>query len=370
MKVALVYDRVNKWGGAERVLLSLHKIYPNAPLFTLVYNPQTASWAKDFKVIPSFLNQIAFFRSRHQYLSPIAALAFEMFNFDAFDLVISVSSEQAKSVITKPSTLHICYCLTPTRYLWQSKSPAYANDWRLRAIPDCMKNYLRTTDKYLSNRPDRYIAISNEIKKRIKSMYGHDSDVVYPGIDNRFFTTRLSTKRGDYYLVVSRLVSHKNIEMVINTFNKNKRQLYIVGQGEQFAQLKSVSKTNISFLGRVNDKKLVDIYSKAKALIFPQVEDFGLVALEAQACGTPVIAFAQGGALETVISNKTGIFFHDQTTCSLNEAINQFEQMSPKINPIECRNNAKVFSEAQFIEQFHAKVEQIYETYRHRWRSG
>ncbi len=179
MRIALVYDRINKFGGAERVLLALHEIWPDAPLFTSVYHPQRASWADGFKVIPSFLNKLPLARSRHEILPWLMPLAFESFEFDEFDVVISITSEFAKGIITKPHTFHLCYCLTPTRYLWSGYEDYFQNR-AFKFFSQPVVSYLRTWDKIASQRPDEYLAISQEVKKRIKKYYDRDSAVIYP----------------------------------------------------------------------------------------------------------------------------------------------------------------------------------------------
>jgi len=349
MKVALVYDRVNKFGGAERVLLALHRIFPEAPLYTLVYDSNGSKWAKVFNVNPTFLNNIPPLRSKHELLSPIAPMAFETLDFSNFDLVISVTSSDAKSVITKPHTLHVCYCLTPTRYFWSGEKE-YGRDPKMKYLPKMIKNYLRTVDLLTSKRPDEYIAISNEVKNRISRYYNRDSVVIYPPIEDLFFRTKpTSLHRRKYYLVVSRLVPYKKVDLVIRVFNKRSGPLLVIGSGSELTRLRKLARGNITFLENVDDSSLCKHYLQAKAVIFPQYEDFGLVPLEAQACGTPVIAFGKGGAVETVIHGKTGVLFHRQSVKSLMHAIEEFEKLV--ISPQNCKENAGKFSFSSFSKQ-------------------
>ena len=361
MKVALVYDRVNKFGGAERVLLALHRLYPQAPLYTLVHNPDTAEWSRGFKVIPSFFNQIKFFRTRHEILPLIASYGFESFDFSDYDVVISVTSADAKAIITKPNTLHICYCLTPTRYFWEGFSE-YEKDIKMRLLPKPIKKSLRSTDYINAQRPDRYIAISNEIKKRIKKHYERQADVIYPAIEDKFYSKEKPKEfsKRQSYLLVSRLIPYKKVDLVIKAFNKLNLPLIVVGTGSQESRLKSLAKSNITFTGQITDEKLISYYRQAKALIFPQHEDFGLVPLEAQASGTPVIAYAQGGALETVIDKKTGLFFKQQTINSLVDAIRRFEAGKHQINSSLCFQQARRFSSAGFDKLFSDKVKTLW----------
>ena len=369
MKVALVYDRVNKFGGAERLLLSLKKLYPKAPIFTLVHNPKTANWASSFKIIPSPINVVKPLRTRHRWLSPLAPMMFEALNLNGFDLVISLTSESAKAIVTKPETLHICYCLTPTRYLW-GEVLEYNQDIKMKILPKLIKKYFQTVDLLISKRPDQYIAISKEVKNRINTFYNQDSDVIYPSIENKFYSKKpLPLSQRKNYLVVSRLESYKRVDLVIRAFNHLQgRTLKVVGAGLQIKKLKRLAKANISFLGHVSDQELIKLYQNAKAVIFPQIEDFGLVPLEAQALGTPVIAFRAGGALETVVENQTGLFFNHQTISSLTKAVKQFEAGNHQITPEKCVAQASKFTQDRFIAKFRDKVNKLWQKHQLQYR--
>lgn len=362
MKTAIVYDRVNKFGGAERVLLELHKIFPKAPLYTLVYDQNKAPWAKVFDVRPTSINSVPFLRSHHEILAPIAPMLFETLNLSEFDLIISVTSTDAKAVITKPGTLHVCYCLTPTRYFWSGEKN-YSSDIKMTILPKKIREYFRTVDLVTSSRPDVYIAISNEVKMRISKYYGRESDVVYPSIDDKFYTSKpVDGSDRDHYLVVSRLVPYKKVDLVIRAFNKLKSPLYIIGSGNEMEKLKRLAGKNIKFLGQIDDETLIHHYQHAKALIFPQEEDFGLVPIEAQASGTPVIAYGKGGALETIKDKKTGLFFYSQTAEGISEAVLKFERL--KIDYEDCIHQAKLFSSKLFLANFSAKVDSLYKKYK------
>lgn len=358
MKVALIYDRVNKNGGAERVLTTLHKIYPQAPLYTLVHNQETASWSKDIDIHSSFFNRIKFLQSRHELLAPFAAMAFETFDFSGFDVVISLTSADAKAVVTKPGILHICYCLTPTRYLWSGKEE-YRRHFPVKFLFDLYLKQAQKADLVCSQRPDVYLSISKEVQKRTKTYYEKESEVIYPPINYDFFSKAKKTV-GDYYLLAGRLVSYKRPEIVVQAINKLKRRLVIVGTGSEFNQLKSIAGKTISFVGEVSDQKLRNLYAGAKAVIFPQEEDFGLVPLEAQATGTSVLAFAGGGALETVIDGQTGLFFVKQNPDSIIEAIDRFEAGKHRVTSEKCKKQAARFSEDRFIDKFSAKVNALW----------
>lgn len=383
MKVALVYDRVNKWGGAERVLLTLHKMLPRAPLYTSVYNAKTAEWASVFpKVHTSFLQKIPFLRTRHELLAPLMPLAFESFNFGEFDLVISVTSESAKGIITKPGTKHICYMLTPTRYLWSGHNE-YFKGRTLKGVVGPIIKYLRYWDKVAAQRPDVIVAISSEVQKRIRKYYARESELIYPPVELSQFGKVLSKinikksphinstslhrdvennaheqDKGDsYYLVVSRLVTYKRVDLVIKTFNKFNNKLVVVGTGREEKRLKKMAGKNIIFTGHLTDKELLNYYINAKALIFPQVEDFGLVAVEAQAAGTPVIAYKAGGAQDTVVEKKTGVFFKSQTKESLAKAIKRFEKL--KFSKSDLTKNAERFSKDRFKREFFQLINNV-----------
>lgn len=346
MKVALVYDRVNKWGGAERVLLALHKIFPEAPLFTSVYNQEKAPWAAVFNIKTSFLQNFPKASTSHEFYASLMPLAFESLNFDAYDLVISVTSEAAKGIITKPQTKHICYCLTPTRYLWSGYND-YFKSSLFRLLTKPVVFYLRSWDKIAGQRPDEYLAISSEVQARIKKYYGRNSEVIYPPLMMDNVQNSQNKTVGDYFLVVSRLTNfYKRVDIVIKACNDLKLPLKIVGSGLDQAKLKRMADPTVEFLGNLTDEQLQAYYKSCRALIFPGREDFGLAMVEAQAFGKPVIAFRGGGALEIIQAGKTGEFFNEQTPESLKQVLKRFNDKS--YNTKLCRENAERFSFAQF----------------------
>lgn len=349
MKVAIVYDRVNKWGGAERLLLSLKKIFPQAHLFTSVFNKNNASWAlHNFgEVRTSFLQKFPMAPSFHQAYASFMPLAFESFDFGTYDLVISVTSEGAKGIITKPETKHLCVCLTPTRYLWSGYENYFRNPI-LKFFSKPIVSYLRTWDKTAAARPDAYISISNEVRKRIKKYYERESKVIYPPptlVQSSDF--KVQTKpRGKYFLIVSRLVPYKRVDIAIRACNKLKLPLKIVGKGSQGWFLKMIAGSNVEFLGEVSDEKLRQLYQNCRSLIFPGVEDFGLVMAEAQSMGSPVIAFRGGGALEIVKEGQTGEFFDSQTPDSLAKVLEKWDDK--RYNRSLCIENSLRFSFENF----------------------
>lgn len=365
MKTALVYDRINKWGGAERVLLALHEIFPDAPLYTSLYNAKTAPWAKVFKIKTSFLQNIPYAASNHELLSFMMPIAFEQFNFDEFDMVISVTSEAAKGIITKPRTKHICYCLTPTRYLW-SGYETYFNNKFLKTISYPAVLYLRKWDKIAAMRPDIFVALSKEVQGRIKKYYGRDSELIYPALslNSQNLTiypqksTRHKPSATGYFLVVSRLskfTRYKRIDLAIKACNELNLPLKIIGTGNWEPDLKAMSGPAIEFLGSVSDDTLIEYYRHCKAFIFPGIEDFGLTIIEAQKYGKPVIAYRGGGALETVLEGKTGLFFDNQDYKSLLNTLKRFDDNHFK--SMDCMKQAEKFNFTNFKSKILSLVE-------------
>ena len=363
MKVALVYDRVNKWGGAERVLLALNKIFPQAPLFTSVYNAKTAQWAEVFDIKTSFLQKYPHAVKNHEMYPFLMPMAFERFSFENYDLVISVTSEAAKGIITKPGTKHISYVLTPTRYLWSGYEEYFKNPG-LRAAANPVVSYLRKWDKAAAARPDTLVAISTEVQGRIKKYYQRESLIVYPPVtlspESKKQIASPSEKGKGYFLIVSRLskfTKYKRVDIAIKACNKLNLPLKVIGEGSWKKELESMAGPTVEFLGNLSDKELVTYYRDCRALIFPAVEDFGLVVVEAQAFGKPVIALRKGGALDTVKDGKTGLFFNQQTEESLIDALEQFEKM--KFDTKTITTNAERFSEKKFKEEFLRLVKKV-----------
>lgn len=360
MKVALVYDRVNKVGGAERVLTALHQLFPRAPLYTSVYQSSSASWAQSFQVKPSFIQKIPFAKKNHELFPWLTTLAFESFDMSDYDLVISITSAEAKAVITSPQTLHLCYCLTPTRYLWShlkdySNSPGLGGWSNLaRRALNLLKPSLQSRDLISASRPDTYLAISHSVQKRIKKFYHRNSLILYPPVDYQHFSTpslaKIDLPFKKYFLIASRLTSYKKIDLAIKTFNQLKLNLVIVGTGRDQSRLKAMSGSTIKFLGSISDDQLAWVYQHATALIMPQEEDFGIVSLEAQSAGKPVIALKAGGALDTVIESETGLFFSKPTVDSLAKAVKRFALSSWDHKLI--KSQAKKFDTKVFKTKF------------------
>jgi len=364
MKVALVYDRVNKVGGAERVLLALHEIWPDAPLYTSVYDKKGAPWAKVFNIHTSFMQQIPLARKHHELFPWLTPLAFESFNFDDYDIVISITSAEAKGIITKPKTVHICYCLTPTRYLWHDKN-IYDNiqiggffSFLITPLKKLAAINLRLWDQVASSRPDYYLSISREVSKRIEKYYQRKSEIIYPPVDCTKFIPA-EQKNRNYFLLVSRLVPYKKVDLAINALNNLGQKLIIIGRGVEENNLRKLAKENIHFITeKLTDGELIGYYQGCRALIFPALEDLGLTPLEAMACGKPVIAYKEGGVLETVVEGKTGEFFFPQTAKSLEDKIRNFAE--DRYQGLDCQVQAQKFNHLLFKEKFKQAVDNIY----------
>lgn len=355
IRVAIVYDRVNKIGGAERVLESLREIFPNSVLFTSVYNKKSTPWAKKFKIRTSFLQKIPVLNLRHEFIPYLMPIAFESFRFNGFDLVISVTSEAAKGIIVPPGVIHICICLTPTRYLW-SGYKSYFKSALSKTFAFPLVWYLRKWDLEASKRPDYYIAISETVRKRITKYYNRDSDVIYPPSDRLFKAQkrRVGIDEKNYFLVVSRLVDYKKIDLAVKACTKLNLPLVVIGQGSEFEKLEAIAGSTVTFKGKVSDDALIEYYKNCRALIFPGIEDFGIAMVEVQKAGRPVIAYGKGGAREIIISGRTGIFFEKHTVSSLCSILLKFKDN--RYNVKDCRNNASRFSERIFKKSILAFV--------------
>lgn len=358
-KVAVVYDWIDKWGGVERVLLTLKEMFPRSTFFTSVYDREKARWAKDISIKTSFLDSFPRFVKSSRILSlPFYPLVFESFDFKDFDLVISVTSGFAKSVVTHPATRHICYLLTPTRYLWSHEKKYFKSNIFVGPLVSQLKNW----DRVVAHRPDEIISISKTVKERCKKYYGLDSKVLYPPFDTEHWSgVKSKIKEGpkkvgdEYFLLVSRLETYKNIDLVVRTFNNLEERLIIVGEGTEEKKLKRLAGKNITFLSNISDLELGKLYRDAKALIMPQIEDFGYVSLEAQFFGTPVIANKRGGASETVEDGQTGIFFDGEKEKSLRQAIARFNEIGYNLKAnVKRMGEARVsrFDKKLFIKEF------------------
>ncbi|MEP7167661.1 MAG: glycosyltransferase [Candidatus Woesebacteria bacterium] len=353
MKIAFVYDRVNKFGGAERVLLALRTQFPNSVLFTSVYDDQSASWVGDWEVRTSFLQRIPFAKNHHEWFGWLMPLAFETLDFSGFDVIISVTSEAAKGIITNPNQIHICYCLTPTRYLW-SHTHEYEKG-NFGWVKRLFFTKLREWDYIAGQRPDKMIAISEHVAKRIHKYYKREVDHIISPPVNVVKKEMERARSQDYFLIVSRLVPYKRVDLAIQSCLKANQKLVIVGTGNDEARLRTIAQGSdlIAFTGFVSEADLGSYYQSAKALLCPQEEDFGIVSVEAQSFGIPVISYSDSGVAETIIPKKTGLLFTQQTVSSLEQALLEYEQMS--WDHTQIRESISRFDERHFKNAF-AKV--------------
>lgn len=345
LNIAIVHDDIVQWGGAEKVLVTISEMFPKAPIYTSVFDTKNKILSDKFSnktVITSFMQKIPFWKSLYKILLPIYPFAFEQFDFSNYDLVISQSTRFAKSIITKPTTKHVCYCHTPPRFLWKFSTEKVF--WLLNPY----FTFLRLYDQMTAHRVDLFLAGSHNAKNRIKKIYNLDALVLQPFVDIKFFNTDNSFY-GDYYLIIARLNSYKKVNLAIDAFNKSGKKLKVIGRGPEFSKLIKKSKSNIQFMSGLSDNLLLNIIQGCQALIITAEEDFGLTSLEAQACGKPVIAYNAGGSRETVIEGKTGIFFDDQDSESLINAVERFETM--KFSSSICRQNSEKFSEDKFKDK-------------------
>jgi len=366
MRIALVHDYLNQFGGAERVLEAFCEIFPDAPIYTLIYDSKKMKGAFSGKKIrTSFLQKIPFAKSKHRIFPLLMPIAIEQFDFSDYDIVLSDSASFAKGIITKPETLHICYCHTPLRYAWDD-SHKYIEEFGLpkiikRFIPFFM-NYIRIWDKEAALRVDKFICNSNFVAKRIKKYYSRDAEIIYPPVDTKNFLPSPAKSWGSYFLMVGRLLAYKRFDIAVRAFNELGKPLKIIGDGPEVKKLKKISNKNIEFLGEINREELKNYYQNCLALIFPQEEDFGIVPLEAMACGKPVIAYRGGGALESIKDGETGIFFNEQTVDSLIGAINRFHP--EKFDAQTIRAHTMKFDKEIFKKNIKNFVEKSYHDYR------
>ncbi|MFH1546328.1 MAG: glycosyltransferase [Patescibacteria group bacterium] len=325
-KVALVHDWLTDFGGAERVLLAFHELFPDAPIFTTFFRPENLPMFADADIRTSYLQKIPFARKHHRLFFPMMPAAVESWDFGEFDLVISDSSSGcAKGIVTKPETLHICYCHNPNRALWDGAHEYLRlheknfNFLARKMIPRQLMK-MRIWDRVAADRVDYFLANSEFVAKRIQKYYQREATVIHPPVETKQFVPS-EKKPANYFLAVGRLIPYKRFDLAIQAANVLGVKLRIVGIGPEEKRLRAMAGPTVTFFGKVSEETLRRMYSECRALIFPQVEDFGLTAVEVQASGRPVIAFHGGGALETIRQNQTGIFFNQQTVSSLADAM-------------------------------------------------
>jgi glycosyltransferase involved in cell wall biosynthesis len=370
MKTILVHDWLHTYVGSEKVVEAILQCLPVEQIYTLVdFLPQEKRfYLNDVPVQTSFIQHLPWAQALRRHYFPLMPLAIEGFDVSSADLVISSSSAVAKGVLTNAEQLHVCYCYTPARYIWDLTHEYLrgANlDKGVKGIlTRIMMHYIRIWDVSNSNRVNHFVTSSEYIARRIWNTYGRESTVIAPPVDTEGFSFK--SEKEDYYLTVSRLESYKRVDLIVDAFVQLKKKLVVVGEGPELNKLKDKACSNIEILGYQPDEVVRDLMRRARAFIFAAKEDFGIVAVESQACGTPVIAYGKGGSLETVRGvfpgmkvdkQTTGIFFREQTVESLIEAINWFERSDTEIYPAVCRQNAERFSRDRFKKEFKEFVE-------------
>ena len=364
MKIAVVHDWLIDWAGSERVVAQILQCFPTADVFSLVdfLTPADRQRIGGKTATVTLLQRAPMARTKLHFYLPLMPFAIEQLDVSNYDLVISSSHAVAKGVITGPHQLHLSYVHSPMRYAWdlqaeylRGKEGRGLTGWALRWI----LHYLRMWDSRTHYGVDAFVANSGFVAQRIRKVYGREAQVIHPPVDVARFNA--TEAKEDFYVCVGRLMPYKRTDLVIEAFrNFGNRRLYVLGDGPELKALQRLGSPNIQFLGYQSDQVIQDYLQRARALIFAGTEDFGIVPVEAQACGTPVVAFARGGALETVVPDLTGVLFHEQSPAALRASIEQLERLtsSGAITAAACRRNAERFEEARFRREFSTFVEQ------------
>ena len=374
MKVALVHDYLTRFGGAERVLLELAEMFPEAPIYTFLYDEQKmGQWFSKERVRTSFLQKFPkFFRSRPQYLWPFFGPAVESLDLREYDLVISSSSVFSKGVVTRPRTIHICYAHSASRFAWDY-SFEYLRERRLgflgRFLAKIYLSYFRIWDRASARRPDYFLANSRATAQRLKKYYGREAKVIYPpvgimnqesGIMNQESESAIQKKEiGEYFLIVSQLVPYKKIDVAVEAFNKLELSLIIIGEGSQKEYLEMIAKSNVRILGWKSDEETAEYFRNCTAFIFPGEDDFGIAPVEAMSFGKPVLALARGGARETVLAGITGEFFEEPVVEILADGVRRLRENLSNFSPAVIRKWAERFSTERFRREFMEFIEKV-----------
>jgi len=372
MKIAIVHDWLTVYAGAERVLEQMLLCYPDADLFSMVdFLPaDKRSFIQHKQVSTSFIQCLPFARSKYRQYLPLMPLAVEQFDLSGYDLVISSSHAVAKGVLTGPDQLHLCMCYSPIRYAWDLQHQYLRESGLDRGLKGWLAKWLlhriRLWDVRTANGVDHFIAISHFIARRIQKVYRRESTIIYPPVDIHDF--ELQEKKEDFYLTASRMVPYKRIDLIVEAFSAMPdKRLVVIGDGPEFAKIKSKAGPNVKLLGYQSFEVLSDHMQRARAFVFAAEEDFGIAPLEAQACGTPVIAFAKGGAMETIQGldrdEPTGVFFPVQSSVAIQQALHLFEQNRGRITPDACRANALRFAPERFRQEFRDFVEHAWKDF-------
>jgi glycosyltransferase involved in cell wall biosynthesis len=370
MRVAIVHDWLVTYAGAERVLEQMLAVFPDAQLFTLLHRipPSQQGFLEGRSVQTSFLQHIPFIQRTYRAFLPLMPAAIERFDFSGFDLVLSSSAAIARGVLTAPDQLHVCYLQARNlKYAYEDRS-SYAAGPLMRLVQDLFLTRIRMWDSIAAKRPDHTIANSRYVSAWHQHRHGVSSHVIYPPVDTGLFARFYNEGKDDYYVTVGRLEPYKRIDLVVQAFSESGARLIVVGEGTQLAALRRLAKPNIEFAGYCKPERVAELVSRARAFVFASREDFGIAPIEAQACGTPVIAFARGGALETILGldhpQPTGVFFEEQTPASIRLAVGVFEREESRLTPSGCRDNALRFGVERFRREFQDFIRKTYQRFR------
>ncbi|MDB4349375.1 glycosyltransferase [Omnitrophica bacterium] len=361
MKIAIVHDYLVADGGAEKCLRAFMEIFPEAPIFTLFYYRERFRDLEGRNIQASFLDKIPFLKKKHHLFLPLYAPAIESLRLEGYDIILTSSWAWSKGIKKSRNTCHICYCYTPMRFAhYQHMREIRLADRNtvLRRIAERMVERLKAWDLKTPDTVDYFISTCENVRRRIKKIYGRDSAVIHPPVETDIFMPAGNSSKGTYFLIVSRLVPYKRVDIAVKAFNNLKLPLKVVGTGSEYNCLRRIAGPNIEFLDYVGQERLAELYRNCTALIFPQEEDWGIAALEAQACGRPVIAYCKGGALEYVIGSKTGHFFHDQSVKAMMDAVKEFQKM--EFDPQAIRQNTAKYDKKAFKERIAAFVNEKY----------
>jgi len=369
LRVALVHHWLVGMRGGEKVLEAFCRIFPNADIFTLVSEPVAISETiKQHRISTSWIQNLPRASKYYSHYLPLFPFAIEQFDLSGYDLVISSDAVVGKGVITRPETCHICYCHTPMRYAWSAYHTylqAIDSSWKRRVVAFFM-NYLRAWDLASASRVDYFLANSQTVANRIAKYYRREARVISPPVEVASFSVAQTID--DYFLIVGQLVPYKRFDLAIDVFNQLKYPLVVIGEGPQYSRLKKAARENIRFVGRLSDAELNFRLSRCRALVFPGEEDFGMVVVEAHACGRPVIALARGGALETVVPEVNGLLFAEETTESLADAVQRFVSVESEFQPQLIRETAAPFDENRFSAEVTAFLSDKTEEHCHRFK--
>ena len=368
LKVAIVHDWLVSYAGADRVVDCMHHVFPDAPIYTLVYDKEKMpAWFRSYDIRTTWVQKLPFATKLYKKMLPLMPGAFEALDLSEYDLVLSSASSCSKGVITRPDAVHICYCHTPIRYVWDFYYTYRANANPLvRAVMPSQMHKLRQWDKCAADRVDYFIANSRYIAQRIKKYYRRDSDVIYPCVH---INQSPFVEKEDFYLVVGRFTWYKRMDLAVAACTKLGRRLVVIGTGDEEARLRSMAGPTVEFKGGgLSDEEVRGYYLRAKAFLFPGEEDFGITPVEAQSAGTPVLAFGRGGACETVEDGRTGLLFHAQTVDSLAACIEKFEAEGVACTKEEIRAHSLRFSEERFEEELRAYCERRVKDWRRELR--